>query len=198
MKLFRIILVSLFALFLLTQVLIPGSREEVFPPAGHITGQVLLPVEPVEFMGDPIPYGQRVRLGQPVSYEEAPLALPEVGEKNPYQRHLLTLSSVAEGDRELLLALCGGEDKPGKPLDASPTGGILSPVGIVTGDTWYLITELPAGAVGDQFHGFILSGVFREAEFTLVEKSPEGKWLLACRDCLEDVCTLKEVTVRLP
>ena len=52
--------------------------------------------------------------------------------------------------------------------------------------------------MGDKFRGRILSGVFREGEFTLVEKSPEGKCLLASRDCLEEICTLKEVTIQIP
>lgn len=197
MKLLRIILVFAFVAVLLSQLLISGGGGSE-PAGNYITGQVLLPVEKMELTGDPIPYGQRVRLGQAVSYEVFPLELPEVGGKSPYQRHLLSLSAIAGGDRELLLSLYGGEDRAGKPLDASPAAGIFSPEGIVTGDTWYLVAELPGGKVGDSFRGIILSGVFREAEFTLVEKSPEGKWLLSCRDWLEAVCTLKEVTLQIP
>ena len=197
MKLFRFLFLVFFAVFLLNQLVFPSSREDA-PNGTYITGQVLLPVEKMELTGDPIPYGQRVRLGQAVSYEEFPVELPDVAGKSPYERHLLSLSAVAEGDRALLLALCGGEGRSGKPLDASPCGGIFSPEGIVTGDTWYLVAELPGGNVGDKFRGRILSGVFREGEFTLVEKSPEGKCLLASRDCLEEICTLKEVTIQIP
>lgn len=197
MKLLRIMLVFAFAAILLSQLLIPGSGERM-PEGNYITGQVLLPLEELDLTGAPIPYGQRVRLGQAVSYEVFPLELPDVSGKSTYERHLLSLSAVAEGDRPLLLALHGAEEVTGKPLDASPASGIFSPRGIVTGDTWYLIAELPGGNVGDRFRGLILSGVFREAEFTLVEKSSEGKWLLSCRDCLEVVCTLQEVTVQIP
>lgn len=197
MRILRMTLVGLFAVVLLWQLPISGSRKDA-PEGNYITGQVLLPVESFHLTGKPIPYGQRVRLGQAVSYEVLPLELPDVSGKSPYERHLLSLSAVAEGDRPLLLALCGGEEIPGRPLDASPASGIFSPHGIVAGDTWYLIAELPGGTVGDSFSGLILSGVFREAEFTLVEKSPEGKWLLSCRDALEEVCALKEATIRLP
>lgn len=197
MKLFRIILVSGFAVFLMAQVLIPGSGERNLPEGNYITGQVLLPVEKMELTGNPIPYGQKVRLGQAVSYKAFPLEVPSVSGKSVYERHLLTLSAIAEKDRLRLISLYGGEDIPGKPLDASPAAGIFSPDGIVTGNVWYMIAELPGGAAGDSFQGVILSGVFREAEFTLVEKSPEGKWLISCRDCLEEICTLKEAVVEI-
>lgn len=197
MKLLRMLLVGAFALFLLTRVWIPGSGEEM-PEGTYLTGQVLLPVEELELTGHPIPYGKRVRLGQPISYEVFPLELPDFSGRSVHETHLLSLSALAEGDRATLLALNGGQDRAGTPLDPSPASGIFSPRGIITGDIWYLVTELPGGNAGDRIRGTILSGVFREAEFTLVEKSPEGKWLLSCGDCLESVCTLKEVVIRIP
>ena len=198
MKLLKIALTAAFALLLLGGLWIPAGGDGAAPEGSYITGQVLLPVEAMELTGDPISYGQRVRLGQAVSYGVFPLELPDISGKSPYERHLLMLSAIAEGDRPLLLALSGGEAVSGEPVDASPASGIFSPEGVITGDTWYLLAELSGGSVGDSFRGTILSGVFQEAEFTLVEKSPEGKWLLSCRDYMEAVCTLRELTLQIP
>lgn len=191
MKLLRVLLVGAFLLCLLGQTTISGGEA---PQGAYVTGPVLLTIEEFTCSGTPIAYGQKVRLGQAVGYEILPLALPDVTGKSPYEQHLLEISAIAGGDHTLLYALHGGGEVAADPTDAAPAAGIFAPDGIVTGEAWYTTAQLSGGSPGDTVTALLLSGVFREAEFTLVEKSPGGLWLLRCGDCLEAVCTLKEIT----
>ena len=205
MKIIRILLSGVFILFLMTQAIIPGSGNDAAPQEEYITGQVCFVGEDISLAGTLVlPWGETLREGQALAYETQPLSLPEIEGKNAWQKHLLTLEAIAgfqDGDMDstlMLLSLSGGEETTPECTTTAPISGILAPGQIITGDTWYLLAELPGEmAAGTELPAYLLSGIFQEGTFILEAQLPDGRWALSCREHLHEAAALKKLTIRL-
>lgn len=203
MKYLRCALVTVFLLFLLWQGTIFVLPEQNSPEGLYIEGEVLFSLEEVNLSGIRcLPYGERVVEGQVLSRTAADHSGGKVPGEAPYARHTLRVEALAaypEGNSVgTLLRLAGQETLPPEGVTVSPAAGVFSPQGIIRGDTWWLLAELPfSPQVGMEIPCTLLSGVGKRGVLVVEEKSPEGKWLLSSKDHMEAVSTLRYLTVRV-
>lgn len=203
MKLLRYLLVAAFGAFLLWQGTVFVLPEEGPPEGLYIEGEVLFSLEEVTISGVRcLPWGERVLEGQALSRTAPDFSGGTVPGEDPYARHRLRVEALAaypEGNSVgTLLRLAGCETPQPDRVTISPAPGVLSPRGIIQGDTWWLLAELPfSSQVGAEIPCTLLSGVGERAVLVVEEKSPEGLWLLSSKDHMEAVASLRYLTVRV-
>lgn len=203
MKLFRYALVAAFGLALFWQGTVSILPESEPPEGLYIEGAVLFSLEEVTLSGIRcLPYGERVVEGQALSRTSADYSHGKARGEDPWARHNLRVEALAaypEGNSVgTLLRLSGVELAVPETVTVSPAAGVFSPRGIIQGDTWWLVADLPFSAhVGMEIPCTLLSGVGKRGTLVVEEKSPEGLWLLSCKDHMEAVATLRYLTARV-
>lgn len=79
----------------------------------------------------------------------------------------------------------------------APRAGIFTGDRIVTGEQWYLETELPfAVELGQTLEAELLGGIFRTVTLT-VEAEESGKILLSCQECLAQAVQCETLTAKI-